>query len=128
MSDLLPAKATSLFNRFGQSLKDGEAIEFCNSDGVVCARYDKAIRYRIVSESPPPLLPIHEKITVRGFVTEVDSDKRTWTFMFNDGRKVSAPLAVGCRDDICDALKRYKPDSRNNPRVLMEGLQTRRKQ
>ena len=119
ISTLLPVKAMAHFNRFGQGLKEGEAIEFCNGSGVVQARYSKDVRERIISESPP--LPVREKITARGYVTEADVHKRTWTFMFNDGKKVSAPLENAHLGDICDVLKKYNPDSRNNPRVSLEG-------
>jgi hypothetical protein len=117
---MLPPKAIVHFNRLGRGLKEDEAIEFSNSNGTVRARYNKSVRERIISESPP--VPVHENIAVRGYVTEVDVHKHTWTFMFNDGKKVIAPLESAYRDDICDALKKYKSDSRNNPRVFLEGM------
>jgi len=119
IATLLPAKAMTLFNRFGQGLEEDEAIEFYNNDGAVRARYNKSVRERIISESPP--LSVHEKITVRGYVTEADVYRRTWTFMFNDGKKVSAPLNDAYLNDVCDALKEYNPNAHNNPRVSLEG-------
>ena len=117
--EILTQKAIRLFKRFGRGLKEDETIEFYDCNDVCVARYDKSIGKRIFSESLPSL--VHKKIVTRGYVTEVDRHKKTWKFMLNDGKEVSAPLEGVFLDDICDALKKYVPGSANNPRVSLKG-------
>jgi len=117
ITDHLPEKTLSYFDRMGRSLRDGEAIEFTTATHPTPARLTKETRRKLVLASSK-VNELTEETSVRGTVPEADQDNMTFQVQLIDGRKVKAPIAAQHLDTIIHAFNYYKPGTR----VLLQGI------
>lgn len=117
VTEHLPEKSLGYFNRFGRSLRDGEAMEFDMPDGQGVARLTKETRRRLLLASEK-VKELTEEVTIRGYVPEVDQADMTFELQLPDGRKIKAPLADQHLDTILEAVNGYKTATR----VMIQGV------
>ena len=85
----LPEKILGYFDRFGRSLRNGEAIEFTAPDRATPVRLTKETRRKLVLASSR-VKELTEEITIRGTVPEADQDDMGFEVQLPDGRKIRA--------------------------------------
>ena len=119
ITDHLPEKTLTYFDRMGRSLRDGEAIEFTTPTQHVPAKLTKETRRRLILASTT-VKELTEETTVRGPVPEADQGNMTFEVQLIDGRKIKAPLATQHLDTILKAFIGYKTTC--PPRVLLQGI------
>lgn len=117
ITDYLPEKTLSYFDRMGRSLRDGEAIEFTTPSCPTPARLTKETRRRLVLASSK-VKELTEEAFVRGTVPEADQDDMTFEVQLSDSRKVGAPIAPQHLDVVLDAFNGYSEGTR----VLLQGI------
>ena len=117
VTEYLPERTLSYFDRMGRSLRDGEAIEFTTPTRQTPARLTKETRRTLVLASSG-VRELTEETSIRGTVPEADQDDMTFEIQLVDGRKVNAPIAAQHLDTIIDAFNGYKTGAR----VLLEGV------
>jgi hypothetical protein len=117
VTDHLPEKTLTYFDKIGRSLRDGEAIEFTTPQRQDPAKLTKETRRRLILASDK-VKELTEDTTVRGTVPEADQDDMTFEVQLFDGRKVNAPIATQHLDTILEAFNGYK----DGARVLLQGV------
>jgi len=117
VTDHLPEKTLTYFDKIGRSLRDGEAIEFTTPQRQAPAKLTKETRRRLILASDK-VKELTEDTTVRGTVPEADQDDMTFEVQLFDGRKVNAPIATQHLDTILEAFNGYK----DGARVLLQGV------
>lgn len=117
VTDHLPEKALSYFDRLGRSLRDGEAIEFSSDVIPKPARLTKETRRRLVLSSSA-VKEMTEEAAVRGSVPEADQEKMTFQIQLVDGRRVRSPIPTQHLDTILEAFQGYQAGTR----VLLQGV------
>lgn len=117
VTEHLPEKTLTYFDRIGRSLRDGEAIEFTTPQQQTPAKLTKETRRRLILASDK-VKELTEETTVRGTVPEADQDDMTFEVQLFDGRKVKAPIATQHLDTILEAFNGYKEGAR----VLLQGI------
>jgi len=117
ITDYLPEKSLSYFDRMGRSLRDGESIEFTSPDCSTPARLTRETRRKLVLASSQ-VRELTEEYSVRGAVPEVDQEAMTFHIQLADGGKVRAPIAPQHLDTILEAFTSYK----TRLRVLLQGI------
>jgi hypothetical protein len=115
--DYLPEQALSYFNRLGQSLQEGEAIEFSIPKHKQPARLTKATRRQLLLASSA-LRELTEETSVRGAIPEADQDKMTFEILLLDGRKIPAPIPNQLLGTVIEAFNGYGA----GVRALLEGV------
>jgi hypothetical protein len=103
----LPEKALAYFDRFGRSLRDGEAIEFATDDANSPARLTKEVRRRLLLASKE-VKEVTEEIELRGVIHEANQETMTFQVTLADGSKVSGPIATPHFDNIIEVFRGYK--------------------
>lgn len=111
-----PRDALVLFNRFGQTLRDNEAIELRSGDAAAGPTYTSDVRRRLV---------LHQRRTIQAeiddlaWVTEVDADRMSCSLRLrNASATVSAPL-----DEVTFASARDVLEPRGEgPAVRIRGV------
>lgn len=116
VTDYLPAKTLGYFDRFGRSLRAGEAIEFGIPGREKPVRLTRESRKKLVLASKAR--EFTEETCVRGTVPEADQDDMNFEVQFADGQKVRAPMTAQHLDTILEAFNGYK----NGTRVFLEGI------
>lgn len=116
ITEHLPARALSYFDRMGRSLRDGEAIEFSTPSQSEAARLTKETRRKLLLASSARELT--EETIIRGVIPEADQDEMTFKVQLIDGRKVRAPMATQHLEAIIEAFNGYK----HGVRVLLQGV------
>lgn len=117
VTDHLPEKTLTYFDKIGRSLRDGEAIEFSTPQHQAPAKLTKETRRRLILASDK-VKELTEDTTVRGTVPEADQDDMTFEVQLFDGSKVNAPIATQHLDTILEAFNGYK----DGARVLLQGV------
>ncbi len=117
VTDYLPEKTLSYFDRIGRSLREGEAIEFTTPQRQEPAKLTKETRRRLILASEK-VKELTEETSIRGAVPEVDQDDMTFEVQLFDGRKVNARIATQHFDTILEAFNGYKTGTR----VLLQGV------
>ena len=117
VTEHLPEKALSYFDKMGRSLREDEAIEFSTPSHQASARLTRNTRRRILLASTK-VRELTEEISVRGTIPEADQDRMTFEFQLIGGPKVQAPIASQHVDTIVEAFAGYK----NGTRVLLQGV------
>jgi len=117
ITDHLPEKTLSYFDRIGRSLRDGEAIEFTTSTRSTPAKLTKEIRRKLVLASSK-VQELTEDTTIRGIVPEADQEKMTFDVQLIDGRRIPATVGAQHLDTIIDAFNGYRCGSR----VFLQGI------
>ena len=113
----LPEKVLSYFDRFGRSLRDGEAIEFLVAQNPDPARLTRETRRKLVLESTT-VTEVSEETMVRGRVSEADQHNMTFEIQFPDGKKVRAPIDPQHLDVVLEAFNGY----RDGLRLMVQGI------
>lgn len=116
ITEHLPEKVLCFFDRFGRSLKDGEAIEFSTSTKSSPVKLTKITRRKLIASSNAK--EYTEETTARGSIPEADQDKMTFELLMMDGKKIKAPLSAQHGEIILTAFNEYKKGSR----VMIEGI------
>ncbi len=116
ITDHLPEKLLSYFDRMGRSLREGEAMEFSTRSEPAPARLNREIRRQLVYASASTH-EIAEETTIRGLVPEADQDNMRFELQLSDGKKVVAPIAPQHRDAILEAFNGYQAGQK----VLIQG-------
>lgn len=106
VTDHLPEKALSYFDRFGRSLRDGEAIEFEAPNRAAPVRLTKETRRRLVLAASN-VNELTDELVVHGTIPEADQHERSFELQLLDGRKVRAPMAGQHIDAILEAFNGY---------------------
>ncbi len=119
ITDHLPEETLGYFDRFGRSLRNGEAIEFTTPSQAAPVRLTRETRRRLVLASSK-VKELTEETTVRGTVPEADQDKMSFEVQLIDGRKVRAPMDAQHLDTILEAFAGY----RSGTRILLQGIGT----
>jgi hypothetical protein len=117
ITDYLPERSLSYFDRIGRSLRDGEAIEFTAPDRPAPAKLTKETRRRLVLASSK-VKGLTEATEVRGTVPEADQDDMTFEVQLIDGRKIKGPLDAQHFDTIIEAFNNYQTGTR----ILLQGI------
>ena len=113
----LPDEALAYFDRFGRSLREGEAIEFSVANNSDPARLTRDTRRKLVLASTA-VKEVTEETLVRGCVPEADQHNMTFEIQFPDGRKVGAPIDPQHLEVVLEAFNGY----RDGLRVLVQGI------
>lgn len=119
--DHFPERALSYFDSFGQSLRDGEAIELSiNGDtraSILTARLTKATRRQLVLASTQ-VQNVTEEVTTKGVVPEADQADMTFEIQLKEGRKIQAPMSDPHTEAILEAFNGYK----RGLRIVLQGI------
>ncbi|MDD3034894.1 MAG: hypothetical protein PHT25_09895 [Bacteroidales bacterium] len=113
----LPENLLGYFDRFGRSLKDEEAIEFCTPDLNETSKLNKNSRRRLILASSQ-VQELTEEVTIRGIIPEADQGKKTFQIMTRDGSKLVAPMEPQHRDTVLEAFNGFE----NGLHVLLHGI------
>jgi hypothetical protein len=112
-----PEKSLSYFDRFGRSLREGEAIEFTSPGHAAPARLTKESRRRLVLAASG-VNEVMEDITMYGIIPEADQEKMTFNIQLPDGKRVSAPILKDHLATIVEAFNGYK----SGMRIRLQGV------
>ena len=107
----IPDKMLSYFDRFGRSLREGEAIEFTTPARTPPAKLTKETRQRLVLGSPA-ITELTEQTSTWGAVPEADQVAMTFEIQVLDGSRIKAPIAPQHFDIVIEAFKGYKEGAR----------------
>jgi hypothetical protein len=113
----LPERTLSYFDRLGRSLRDGEAIEFTSPGHPQPASLTKETRRRLLLASSA-VTELTDEILIRGSVPEADQQEMTFQLQLADGHRVDAPISAQLLDGVLEAFNGYKSGSR----VLLKGV------
>jgi hypothetical protein len=116
ITEHLSEEMLSYFDRFGRSLRNGEAIEFTTANIPVPVRLTRETRRKLVASSK--IKELTEEHTVRGAVPAVDRGRMTFEIQLEDGRKVHSPVDAQHLDTILKALIEYE----SGTRILLQGV------
>ena len=105
ITDKLPRRLLSYFNRFGRNLRAGEQIEFTAADHDTPVVYTSDIRRSLLTAAQAEQTT--DEARVRAMVPEADQDKGTFTLMLLGERRIEAPLQDAHRDAILDAFRGF---------------------
>jgi len=117
ITDHLPEKSLGYFDRFGRSLREGEAIEFVTPGCERRTSLTRETRRRLLLASSR-MKELTDETSVRGSVPEADQDNVTFEVQLIEGRRVKAPLDPQHFDTILEAFNNYQ----NGTRVLLQGI------
>lgn len=105
LPDLLPRSVVPLFDKFGRTLREGEAICARASRRAREVRYTEAIRQRIISS----LARVYEDmIDIVGEVRMADIDGRNFTLKIGDGSKIPGKFTAEQETAITEALSEHE--------------------
>jgi hypothetical protein len=114
----LPEKALAYFDRFGRSLREGEAIEFpAPNPGDRPARLTKEVRRKLLLASSE-VKELTEEIQIRGAIHEANLWTMSFEIMLADGSVIPAPIASQHLDSILEAFHGF----RQGVKVLLQGV------
>lgn len=117
ITDHLPEESLGYFDRFGRSLREGEAIEFTTPGCQRPTRLTRETRRRLLLASSR-MKELTDETSVRGSVPEADQDNMTFEVQLIDGRRVKAPLDPQHFDTILEAFNHYQEGTK----VLLQGI------
>jgi hypothetical protein len=114
----LPEKALAYFDRFGRSLREGEAIEFPSPNpDAPPARLTKEVRRRLLLASTEVKV-LTEEVELRGAVHEANQEAMTFQITLPDGSKIPGPIPSQHFDNIVEAFRGYKQGAK----ILLQGV------
>ena len=114
----MPLGYYAYFDRIGRSLREGELLEFRLPSKGVSASLDQSRRRDLLAISR--LTEFTNEVTLRGYVPEMDQDRKTFELQPAHGPKVVAPLSAFHFDTVLKAFVGY---SGTDPvRVLVKGI------
>ncbi len=116
-TDFLPEKSLAYFDRFGRSLREGEAIEFQSTDRDAPVRLTKDVRRRLLLSSTR-VTELTEEILLRGAIHEANQETMSFQITLADGTRVSGPIASQHFDNIMEVFNGY----RQGVKILLQGV------
>jgi hypothetical protein len=111
----LPPSLLSIFDRFGRSLREGEAIEFERS-GASKATLTPDVRRKLIRAAQVD--DWTEEVTLYGKITEADQARNSFELELKDGSRVKAPLCSQHLETVMAAFTQY----RNGTAVTLRGV------
>lgn len=105
--DHLPDNLLNYFNRIGRSLREREALVLGDRDGVIRARLTPPIRKTLVFASDKAK-QYSEDVTLRGYVPEVDQERRTFQMQLAGGRRIAADIDPAHESVVLRAFNHYR--------------------
>lgn len=115
---MLPPNFSQYFDRFGRSLRDGEAFQFVSGGDTYDVIYTHAVRKRIVLSKEQNY---RTEESIRGVLSEVDAKAKTFMLEALTGERVSASYLPEIGNTVIDSLKSYDLGGR----VLVNGTTVR---
>lgn len=112
----IPPDLLSYFDRFGRSLREGEAIELPSSKGYVAKLTPESRRSLILTSSQ--IQEWSQELRLRGTIPKVDKRKKIFEVELSDGVRLEAPISNQHRATILDAFDEYEKGAR----VLLQGI------
>jgi hypothetical protein len=116
--EMLPPNFGQYFDRFGRSLRDGEAFQFRSGNADYDVTYTREVRKRIVLSQAPSY---RTEERVRGVLSEVDAKAKTFMLDALSGERVIAAYLPEIANTVIDSLKEYDQGGR----VLVSGTTVR---
>jgi hypothetical protein len=117
VTDHLPEKTLTYFDKIGRSLRDGEAMEFTTPQRQAPAKLTKETRRRLILASDT-VKELTEEISVRGTIPDADQEKLTFEARLMDGQRVPGNIPPQHLDTIRDAWIGFPTGTR----VLLQGV------
>lgn len=117
VTNVLPEKMLTYFDRIGRSLKNDEKMAFAAPGQDVSAELTRETRRRLVLASSN-ITELTDDVSVRGAVPAIDQDAMAIQIQLSDGRKIKAPLAPRHLDVTLEAVNGYK----DSVRILFQGV------
>jgi len=111
----LPKHLLSYFDRFGRSLRAGESIEFQTGEQRAVT-YTPGVRKRLVEFAEIETLT--EELALRGRVSTINQNNRSFVLALPDGRQIAAPLTDQHWAAVLEAVQAY----RQGGYVLVQGV------
>ncbi len=111
----LPNHLLSYFDRFGRSLRAGESIEF-QTGAQTAVTYTPELRKRLVEFAE--IETWTEELSLRGRISTINQDKRSFLLALPDGRQIAAPLTDQHWASVLEAVQAY----RQGGYVLVQGV------
>lgn len=109
-----PKHLLGYFDQFGRSLRDGEKIEFVVDGQSAPVVYDRSTRKRLVLTAANEYRATAE---LRGWISEVNSEKRSYTLKLVNGERIQAVFASELRKIVLEALDQFETS-----KVLVKGI------
>jgi hypothetical protein len=116
VTDHMPPDLLGYFERFGRSLREGEAIELTSINGYVGKLTPESRRSLILASSQ--IQEWTQEIRLRGAIPKVDKRKRTFEIELPEGVHLQAPMNSQHRITILEAFNEYEKGTR----VLLQGV------
>jgi hypothetical protein len=116
--ELLPPNFAQYFDRFGRSLRDGEAFEFESAANEYDIVYTHSVRKRIVLSRERDY---RTEESIRGVLSQVDAKAKTFQLEVLSGEKVSASYLPEIFDAVVESLRAYDQGGR----VIANGVSVR---
>ena len=113
----LPEKVLSYFDRFGRSLRSGEALEFDSPTQSAPVRLTRESRRTLVLTAPS-VKSVTDEIAVYGLVSAVDLANEYFNVELSEGRAIPAPLTREHFESVMEAFNDYL----NKARVRIQGI------
>lgn len=115
--DGLPPSILSYFDRLGRNLKDDEAIEFSRSAQLPPARLTPTVRQRLLDASNADTYT--NEVLLLGQIPEIDLEKKTFTLLQLNSRRLIGPLEPVHFDSIKHAFDNF--DS-TGQKIVISGI------
>lgn len=109
-AELLPPNYAQYFDRFGRSLRDGEAFQFQSGGADYNISYTRDVRKRIVVAETGEW---KEEELIRGLLSGVDAKAKTFELDVLGGARVSATYLPDISDAVIDSLRTYDRGGRS---------------
>lgn len=109
-----PRDLLGYFDQFGRSLRDGEKVEFVVKGQPAPVAYDRSARKRLVLSAANEYRAAAE---LRGWISEVNVEKRSYTLKLVTGDRVQAMFASELRKTVVAALDQFETS-----KVLVKGI------
>jgi hypothetical protein len=117
ITDHLPPKFLSYFDRFGRSLGEGESITFAGEANIKPATLTRESRRQLILASS--VEEVTQEVSVRGMIPEVDQLSRTFQLLLANGSTIQRiPLDNPHYDTILEISDGY----RQGKRVRLTGM------
>jgi len=114
-----PREYLGYFNRFGSSLREGERIEWTLPGSDQPAVYDRATRKKLVLTGAKSYQAAAD---MRGWITEVNAEKNTYTIKLISGPKLSGSYPGELANRVIEALREFQRDKFQSCKALVRGL------
>lgn len=112
----IPPDLLSYFDRFGRSLREGEAIELPSSKDYIAKLTPESRRSLIFASSQ--IQEWTQEMRLRGAICDANKRTNTFEIVLPDGGHLQAPMSSQHRATILEAFDEYEKGAR----VLLQGI------